>query len=138
MHTAACALIFMCCGVLQILGYTIVPSDEEVAAEPPFMRLDPAMYTQSNGYLPKPLDLSQVPVTESLHRLANVLAENAHNVWAAKRISQGWTYGCVALCRSDRERVRERSRERSREREREREGTEGGRERVDGGREGGC
>jgi len=28
-----------------------------------------------------------------MNNLVEALAENTHNVWAAERISQGWTYG---------------------------------------------
>ena len=44
-------------------------------------------------YEPKPVDTSDVVLPESLLELTEVLAENAHDVWAAGRIAQGWTYG---------------------------------------------
>ena len=50
-------------------------------------------YQQSNGYLPRPLDLSVVDVPEDLMVLVNMLAENNHNVWAMQRIKEGWKYG---------------------------------------------
>ena len=44
-------------------------------------------------YTPNPLDTSAVALTESLLRLLERLAENTHEVWAAQRIKDGWTYG---------------------------------------------
>lgn len=44
-------------------------------------------------YTPKPIDLSDVELTEDLNELREVIAENAHNVWALERQIQGWTYG---------------------------------------------
>lgn len=44
-------------------------------------------------YNPKPIDLSDVELTEDLNELREAIAENAHDVWAAERIAQGWSYG---------------------------------------------
>ena len=49
-------------------------------------------------YIPKPIDLSDVELTEDLNELREAIAENAHDVWAAERQAQGWTYG---PCRDD-------------------------------------
>ena len=46
-----------------------------------------------NAYNPKPIDLSDVELTEDLNELREAIAENAHDVWAAERQTQGWTYG---------------------------------------------
>jgi len=54
-------------------------------------------YQQSNGYLPRPLDLSVVTVPEDLMVLVNLLAENNHNVWAMERIKEGWKYGSASV-----------------------------------------
>ncbi|KAL3320659.1 Ryanodine receptor 3 [Cichlidogyrus casuarinus] len=53
----------------------------------------PQSFTQSNGYKPQPLDLSQVRLNQKLENLVSQLAENTHNMWARDRINQGWTYG---------------------------------------------
>lgn len=45
------------------------------------------------GYDPKPIDLSDVELTDDLYELQEAIAENAHDVWAVERIAQGWTYG---------------------------------------------
>ncbi len=44
-------------------------------------------------YVPKPLDTSSVQLPASLEGLLERLAENAHEVWAATRIAQGWSFG---------------------------------------------
>ena len=54
-------------------------------------------YQQSNGYLPRPLDLSVVIVPEDLTVLVEMLAENNHNVWAMERIKAGWKYGSASV-----------------------------------------
>lgn len=47
----------------------------------------------SNGYIPNPIKTDDVKLPESLKKLVEVMAENTHEVWAATRIAQGWTYG---------------------------------------------
>lgn len=47
----------------------------------------------SQSYVPKPLDTSNVQLPSVLTELMEKLAENTHDVWAATRIAQGWTYG---------------------------------------------
>ena len=51
--------------------------------------------TSSNmkTYIPKPIDLSDVELTEYLNELREAIAENAHEVWAENRQAEGWTYG---------------------------------------------
>lgn len=44
-------------------------------------------------YTPKPIDLSDVELTEDLNELREAIAENAHEVWAVERVAQGWSYG---------------------------------------------
>ena len=44
-------------------------------------------------YVPRPIDLSDVELTDDLNELREAIAENAHDVWAAERQAQGWTYG---------------------------------------------
>ena len=44
-------------------------------------------------YEPHPIDLSDVELPEDLEDLREAIAENAHEVWAKGRKSQGWTYG---------------------------------------------
>lgn len=44
-------------------------------------------------YVPHLIDLSDVELGEELIELREAIAEHAHNVWAAERQAQGWTYG---------------------------------------------
>lgn len=44
-------------------------------------------------YTPKPIDLSDVELTEDLNELRETIAENAHEIWAENRQAEGWTYG---------------------------------------------
>lgn len=53
----------------------------------------PNTYIQPNGYKPQPLDLSSIVLSTKMEELIETLAENTHNVWAAGRIKDGFTYG---------------------------------------------
>ena len=44
-------------------------------------------------YSPSPIEISGISLSPELERLTERLAENAHDLWAAERIAQGWTYG---------------------------------------------
>jgi len=44
-------------------------------------------------YQPHPIDTSTVTLPPALQALSERLAENAHELWAAQRIKEGWTYG---------------------------------------------
>ena len=45
------------------------------------------------SYKPEPIDTCSVELPESLHKLVEKLAQNNHDLWAQKRIAEGWTYG---------------------------------------------
>lgn len=45
------------------------------------------------AYKPEPLDTTDVDLPDELRQLSRKLAEHAHDVWAAARVSEGWTYG---------------------------------------------
>ncbi len=45
------------------------------------------------NYTPEPLDTSAVVLPQTLLSLLEKLAENTHEVWAAQRLRDGWTYG---------------------------------------------
>ena len=49
-------------------------------------------------YSPEPLDTTGVQIPSKLQPLIEVLASNAHEIWAKRRISEGWRYG---PCRDD-------------------------------------
>ena len=44
-------------------------------------------------YQPNPKNLDDVVLPEELTALTEIIAENVHEVWAASRIAEGWTYG---------------------------------------------
>ena len=44
-------------------------------------------------YKPQIVDTSSIELPEQLMLLAEQMAENVHEIWAATRIEQGWTYG---------------------------------------------
>lgn len=49
-------------------------------------------------YQPNPIDTSDIILSDDLLELTEQIAENTHDVWAAARVSSGWTYG---PCRDD-------------------------------------
>ncbi|MFC5909911.1 RyR domain-containing protein [Streptacidiphilus monticola] len=42
---------------------------------------------------PRPVDTSGVRLPPELNGLVEVLAENVHDTWAARRLADGWTWG---------------------------------------------
>lgn len=47
----------------------------------------------ASGYNPRPYDLEDVQLPDSLLALTESLAENTHDCWAKARMAQGWVYG---------------------------------------------
>lgn len=45
------------------------------------------------NYNPKPIDTSNITLPKELLALTEKIAENVHDVWAARRIAEGWTFG---------------------------------------------
>lgn len=45
------------------------------------------------NYEPEPLDTSSIDLSTDIIKLAEILAINVHEVWAQKRIAEGWKYG---------------------------------------------
>lgn len=50
---------------------------------------------EKNMYNPKPIDTSNVQLSEDLLNLTEMIAENVHDLWAVGRISEGWKWGDV-------------------------------------------
>jgi hypothetical protein len=46
-------------------------------------------------YIPDPIDTSKITPNGDIMALGEVLAKNTHEVWAAGRIADGWTYGAT-------------------------------------------
>jgi len=49
----------------------------------------------NNRYIPQPIDTSAINLPQDLMDLGEQIAKNVHDVWAAGRIKDGWTYGPV-------------------------------------------
>lgn len=47
----------------------------------------------NNNYTPQPIDTSSVELPSNLTELGEQIARNVHDVWAAGRMKEGWTYG---------------------------------------------
>ena len=45
------------------------------------------------AYKPNPIDTANVVLPTELQRLSELLAENTHDLWAAQRLAEGWSYG---------------------------------------------
>lgn len=48
-----------------------------------------------NQFIPDPIDTRRVVLSAELAQLSERLAENAHDVWARKKLQDGWTYGPI-------------------------------------------
>ena len=44
-------------------------------------------------YEPRPIDTSQIELSPQILQLTEVLARNAHEIWARQRFADGWSYG---------------------------------------------
>jgi ryanodine receptor 2 len=44
-------------------------------------------------YRPKPIPTDHVELDDDLLGLVELLAENAHDLWASERLRDGWTFG---------------------------------------------
>lgn len=44
-------------------------------------------------YNPKPIDINGIVPSDDLIGLTELLAENAHDIWAVRRMQDGWTHG---------------------------------------------
>ena len=45
------------------------------------------------AYTPRPIKTSHVRLPDDLLQLTERLAENAHDLWAQRRLAEGWTCG---------------------------------------------
>lgn len=52
-----------------------------------------AFRPSANAYHPKLIDLKHVQLSSDFDELREAIAENAHDIWALERQSEGWTYG---------------------------------------------
>ena len=47
----------------------------------------------ASNYRPQPLQLDHIPLDAPLLELVEILAANAHEMWAHQRMSDGWSFG---------------------------------------------
>ena len=45
------------------------------------------------AYKPKQIDTSHIILDREIEELTEMLAKNAHEVWALQRLADGWVYG---------------------------------------------
>ena len=48
---------------------------------------------QGIAYVPSPRDTRHIELPDSIMELKDKLAKNAHEVWASKRLAEGWQLG---------------------------------------------
>ena len=44
-------------------------------------------------YKPAPVNTDHITLTAEMEELVEMLAKNAHDVWASQRLKDSWTYG---------------------------------------------
>jgi hypothetical protein len=44
-------------------------------------------------YKPKPIPTGHIVLSDEILALVELLAENAHDIWASERLRDGWTFG---------------------------------------------
>ena len=44
-------------------------------------------------YEPKPITTEHIVLSDEILELVELLAENAHDIWASERLRDGWTFG---------------------------------------------
>ena len=77
---------------LKALGYDIKPPSKE-GFKAKKRNLDPDKYRLSNGYLPALYNLDALKELPALNNMIERLAENAHHIWANKKVADGYSYG---------------------------------------------
>ncbi len=45
------------------------------------------------SYKPEPIDTTGVKLSDDIVELTELLAKNAHDIWARQRMAEGWSYG---------------------------------------------
>lgn len=47
----------------------------------------------ATNYKPKPIPAEHITLSDEILELVELLAENAHDIWASGRLRDGWTFG---------------------------------------------
>ncbi|CAK4216905.1 unnamed protein product [Aphanomyces euteiches] len=87
--------------VIQALGYVMQPKHTSGGAISKSMTSSSMDFDIDFGqavpegetYEPKPIVTDDVELAPELNSLVELLAENTHDVWAKKRMEEGWVYG---------------------------------------------
>jgi len=69
------------------------PSPEHLRDEGAAESADGHLEGNALGYEPQPINTSDVRLSEQVLELTEQLAENAHEVWAQRRMAEGWSPG---------------------------------------------
>lgn len=51
--------------------------------------------SNTDTYIPNPIDTEGIELPDELKKLAEQMAKNVHEVWSQGRIRDGWKYGAV-------------------------------------------
>ncbi|KAF0700965.1 Aste57867_8535 [Aphanomyces stellatus] len=85
--------------VIQALGYVMNPahnSGSRMSSQNSLMDIDVDFgeaVPEGETYVPKPILTDDIELSPELNSLVELLAENTHDVWAKKRMEEGWVYG---------------------------------------------
>ena len=79
----------------DIIVLRAVPLMDAVKRKINNLKMEKKRTMEQKTYTPHPVDLGDIELTPQLEQLREAIAENTHDVWAASRIQEGWTYGPV-------------------------------------------
>lgn len=51
---------------------------------------------KDTNYSPAPIEVDRISLSDEILALTEKLAENNHDLWAQKRLAEGWKYGPIA------------------------------------------
>ncbi len=78
--------------VVLAMGYVVEKSAGGGAARDPWVFGQRAA-ARGETYVPRPFPSTEVTLPRELQQLAELLAENTHEIWAEARKAQGWVFG---------------------------------------------
>jgi hypothetical protein len=78
--------------VVLAMGYVVEKSAGGGAARDPWVFGQRAA-ARGETYVPRPFPSTEVTLPRELQQLAELLAENTHEIWAVARKAQGWVFG---------------------------------------------
>lgn len=57
------------------------------------VKVEEIHFSETIMYTPNPIQTDDISLSDDLVALTKLIAANVHDVWAAGRIKEGWTYG---------------------------------------------